>query len=289
MNIHQTESNKKKEELPLSKSEVHVLTGVLGLAKKTIKDICIPLIDVNMLPYDVILDNEVITAINNVGHSRLPVFKDGDRKNLIGVFLVKKLLNVNPENNILLSSLNINEPIIIGSNDSLLSVLNLFQTGKSHLAFVSNNPEELRLNLTRNEKPSNIVAPIGIVTIEDIFEEIINDEIFDEEDNEKGSNALNSSSILYNISMRNSFSLSSKSNGKNITQQAAIINNNVDKKKLLNKFDDIKSYSNEDNKSDGELVQERFFTTYPQKKSMNSSIITPLLIKKYKKNIEGNI
>lgn len=83
-------------EAPLSTDEVTVINGVLGhlheviipvllylryqplltaLAKKTIKDIYIPLEQVDMLSADNFLDEEIITVIDRVGHSRLPVFR----------------------------------------------------------------------------------------------------------------------------------------------------------------------------------------------------------------------
>jgi metal transporter CNNM len=55
-------------------------------------------------------------------------------------------------------------------------VLNLFKTGKSHIALVQ------RVNADGETDPYYEI--IGIITLEDIIEEIIQDEIWDEADKE---------------------------------------------------------------------------------------------------------
>jgi CBS domain containing-hemolysin-like protein len=68
----------------------------------------------------------VIDAIDKLGYSRLPVFEeiqcaspeaDADEitvPNIIGFFLVKKLINVNPNSNKPLSSFPLKQPLVVG-------------------------------------------------------------------------------------------------------------------------------------------------------------------------------
>jgi CBS domain containing-hemolysin-like protein len=55
----------------------------------------------------------------------------------------------------------------------LYDVLDVFQSGKSHLAIVSNNAEKLFHAISVDISPTSDCAPVGIITIEDIFEEIL--------------------------------------------------------------------------------------------------------------------
>ena len=188
----------------LSEGEASVITGVLGLAKIKIKDACVPLAKVNMLSTEQVFDSVTIDAIDKVGHSRLPVFKGTDRQNIVGFFLVKKLLNINPEKAVPLSTLDLNEPIIVSASDSLLDALNILKSGQSHLAVVSERPNELKISMINQKVPSRDCAPIGIITIEDIFEAMIQSQIYDEEDRAKSVHQAEASEALREMSMRSS-------------------------------------------------------------------------------------
>ena len=119
------------DEDPLTNNEVNVITGVLGLAKKCIRDVAIPMSKANMLSSEQVLDSKTIAAIDQVGHSRLPVFRGADTTDIIGFFLVKRLINMNPEKAVPLSEMELKAPLVVGAGQSLLDVLNLFQTGHS--------------------------------------------------------------------------------------------------------------------------------------------------------------
>jgi hypothetical protein len=93
--------------------------------------------------------------------------------------------------------------IFVSADQSLLDVLNIFQAGHSHLALVSEDPEELQYHLLTNTPPKVGCAPIGILSIEDIFEEMLQSEILDEEDLHKGDDP-HASLHLREMSMRSS-------------------------------------------------------------------------------------
>lgn len=145
----------------LTSHEVNVITGVLGLTKILVRDICIPIPKVVMLSSDQILDLETMDVIDKVGFSRLPVFLGGDSTNIIGYLIVKRLIKINPEHGIPLSSIPLTKPVVVGANKTLLDILKIFQSGSRHMAIVSENPKELKRSIAQNTKPPPSAEPIG--------------------------------------------------------------------------------------------------------------------------------
>jgi metal transporter CNNM len=128
----------------LSNAEMEVISGVLQLAQLRVRDVLIPLNKVDMLSSSQIINREIIEIIDQIGHSRLPVFRSDDEKDIIGFFLVKKLMSVNPDESTLLSKFPLIQPIVIGTNQLLMDVMTIFKNGHTHLAIVSKNPKSLR-------------------------------------------------------------------------------------------------------------------------------------------------
>jgi metal transporter CNNM len=77
---------------PLTKDEVSVLKAVLDLRHKTVSDIMTKLDDVFMLPSTGVLNRTTLKSILRAGHSRIPIYAPKNRKNIVGVLLVKQLL-----------------------------------------------------------------------------------------------------------------------------------------------------------------------------------------------------
>lgn len=144
-------------ETPLSKGEVTVITGLLGLAKKTIRDVMIPMESVCTLAYGQVMNKETMSILEQVGHSRIPVCEDWNRETqILGYLLVKKLTMVNPNANIPLSSIEINQPVVVSSSQSLLDVLAIFQEGSAHMALVSEDAEQLQRHMNELRTDYNI-------------------------------------------------------------------------------------------------------------------------------------
>jgi metal transporter CNNM len=176
------DSDDEDGEEPLTGNEVNVITGVLGLSKMTVLNIFTDLNSVNMLSDDQVFDEETVGVIVKCGHSRLPVFKGKDRKNIVGVFRTKTLIGKDPEDSLTMDQFKLTQPLVVGAGQSPLTVLNLFQQGLSHIALVSHDPEGLLAAIESGASPDSSCEPIGIVTLEDVIEAMIQSEIYDEED-----------------------------------------------------------------------------------------------------------
>lgn len=153
----------------LDAQEVNIIIGALKIKKVTVSHVMTRLKDVFMLPLDAIINYQMMLDIIKRGFSRIPVY-DRKRKNLIGLLMVKDLALVNPYSEVTLKSLLsfYKHPLIsVDEGHTLDVLLNHFREGKSHMAFV------------REHRKKDIV---GIVTLEDIIEEVLQVEINDETD-----------------------------------------------------------------------------------------------------------
>lgn len=160
----------------LHNEEVDIISGALELTKKTVADVMTKVNDVFMVPIDSVLNFETVSEIIKRGYSRIPVY-DGDRNNIVSLLNIKDLAFVDPDTNTHLRTLCefYNHPINYVFEDTTLDImLNEFKKGRSHMAFVR------RVNSDEDVDP--FYELLGIVTLEDVIEEIIQSEIIDESD-----------------------------------------------------------------------------------------------------------
>ncbi|KAH8338220.1 hypothetical protein KR074_008441, partial [Drosophila pseudoananassae] len=161
----------------LDKNEVNIISGALELRKKTVADVMTHINDAFMLSLDAILDFETVSDIMNSGYSRIPVF-DGDRKNIVTLLYIKDLAFVDTDDNTPLKTLCefYQNPVHFVFEDYTLDIMfNQFKEGTiGHIAFVH------RVNNEGDGDP--FYETVGLVTLEDVIEELIQAEIVDETD-----------------------------------------------------------------------------------------------------------
>ncbi|GBM07153.1 Metal transporter CNNM4 [Araneus ventricosus] len=165
-----------KEDNNLQNEEVDIISGALELTKKTVADVMTKINDVFMVPITSVLDFETVSEIMKQGYSRIPVY-DGDRSNVVALLSIKDLAFVDPDIQTPLRTLCefYNHPVNFVFEDTTLDVmLNEFKKGRSHLSLVR------RVNNEEDGDP--FYELLGIVTLEDVIEEIIQSEIIDETD-----------------------------------------------------------------------------------------------------------
>uniref|UniRef100_A0A3Q3WGC3 Metal transporter n=1 Tax=Mola mola TaxID=94237 RepID=A0A3Q3WGC3_MOLML len=160
----------------LVKEELNIIQGALELRTKTVEDVLTPLSDCYMLSSDAVLDFCTMSDMMQSGFTRIPVYEN-DRSNIVDILFVKDLAFVDPDDCTPLKTITqfYKHPMHCVFSDTKLDVmLEEFKRGKSHLAVVQ------RVNSEGEGDPFYEV--MGIVTLEDVIEEIIKSEIVDETD-----------------------------------------------------------------------------------------------------------
>ncbi|XP_051539783.1 metal transporter CNNM3-like isoform X1 [Myxocyprinus asiaticus] len=147
-----------------------------ALRTKTVEDILTPLKDCFMLPSTAVLDFSTMSEIMQSGYTRVPVYEE-ERSNIVEILYVKDLALVDPEDRTPMTTITkfYNHPLHFVFNDTKLdAMLEEFKKGNSHLAIVQ------KVNNEGEGDPFYEV--LGLVTLEDVIEEIIKSEILDESD-----------------------------------------------------------------------------------------------------------
>ena len=148
-----------------TKEEQKILEGIVTFGNTDTKQVMRPRIDIFALNEKMKFP-EVILEIKKNGYSRIPVFSE-NMDNVLGVLYVKDLLPYLDRKSFNWMSL-IREPYFVPENKKLDDLLLEFQEKKNHLAVVVDE----------------YGGTSGIVTLEDIIEEIVGDisDEFDDED-----------------------------------------------------------------------------------------------------------
>ncbi|WFD33552.1 cell agglutination protein Mam3 [Malassezia cuniculi] len=153
----------------LNEDEVTIIRAVLELNDKTLKDVMTPIEDVFTLPSDHILDQDAVEELVKLGYSRVPIHAPNRPDAILGMLLVKRLIQYDPEDSWPVSRFTLTPLPEASPELNLLDAINYMQVGRSHMILVSQHPGEA-------------TGALGVVTLEDIIEEMIGEEIVDETD-----------------------------------------------------------------------------------------------------------
>ena len=175
-----------------SRDEKNMLKSILDLDEITVGSIMIPRKDIFSLPANINFNN-LIEKLDESPHSRIPIWEKNP-ENIIGVFHVRRLISQkNPDPKKFNIKLLCQKPWFIPESTKLDNQLMEFKKRKEHFSIVVDEYGEF----------------LGIVTLEDIIEEIVGD-IDDEQDmlkiskKVKGIKSLSPSNFLVkgNVSIR---------------------------------------------------------------------------------------
>jgi len=187
--------------------EVTMMQGALTMTTKRAADVCTPLRRMYALPSDTVLDENQMVEIWARGYSRVPVYRANpvadasskaaggtslssfeDVHSIVGVLLVRHLIVVDSTENRPLSTLPLVQPSCVSPSMHLVDLLNLFQSscrrgsGGLHQAIVCAWPNLATSALERGESIPKEAGVVGIITLEDVVEVLLQEEIYDETD-----------------------------------------------------------------------------------------------------------
>jgi len=206
MDIHPNDENDTapRGEMGLNDEQANLMISALEIKEKKVLSFMIPIKQVFMIDYDDILDKYKLSHILDKGYSRIPVYSNHNKNDIVGLLRIKQLIGVDFNQNKSLRQLGIElrKPIVVSPFVSIIDLLREFRKGKSHMAFITEQVEDLqnKFGLSRsnsikrdftkvflygNEFELSNIFVLGIITLEDIIEKMINLDILDEDDYEK--------------------------------------------------------------------------------------------------------
>lgn len=150
-----------KDYLPLDEQKIYM--NMLQLAEKRVYEVMTPKEEIFAIDIKTPLD-EIIDKIRNVKYSRIPVYKD-NIDNIIGIIYTKDLIVAMQNKELILIEDLIRQVYYVIDTARTIDVLKKFKQGQHHMAIVINE----------------YGSTVGLVTIEDIIEELVG-EIYDEYD-----------------------------------------------------------------------------------------------------------
>lgn len=150
---------------PLSLNEVKVIKGALEMDDKQVNMAFTPLENVFAMEINTKLDKDTFQKIKETSLSRIPVYEK-DLANFKGYVIVKKLIGIVPDGQLTLKDMDLFPFMTVSETNPLWQTLNNFIVNRHHLALVENSEGHI----------------IGLISLEDILEELLKREIVDETD-----------------------------------------------------------------------------------------------------------
>ena len=146
-----------------------MLEGVLRMADMSASDVMVVAPRMDLLSIDAPYD-ELLGAVIHTAHSRFPVY-EGSRDNIIGILMAKDLLKLQRAPELNLRTL-LRPAVFVPESKRLNELLRDFRSNRNHLAMVIDE----------------FGQTAGLVTIEDVLEEIVGEieDEFDDHDEESG-------------------------------------------------------------------------------------------------------
>lgn len=169
---------------PLERTEVRAVEGALNLKTMCALDVYTPIRQIYAVPEDLELSKQNIAAIYGEGYSRVPVYdpKGKGHSAMKGILMTRQLIMIDWDDERTVSSLPIYIPPCVSPRMNLIRLLHLLRKGGSLIAFVCASPHIAERALDEGRAIPPEAGFMGLVTLQDVLESVIQERIYDEED-----------------------------------------------------------------------------------------------------------
>jgi metal transporter CNNM len=172
--------------------EVVMIEGALRMKTSVAIDVYTPLRQIFAIPETLRLGERAMVQIYASGYSRIPVYRPKadrpkDKTAILGILLSKQLIVLNQSDARAVSSMPLYTPLCVSPQTPLVELVNLFQTGGQalkggHLALVCARPRVGNEALAHGDPLPEKAGLMGIITLEDVIENLLQEQIYDEND-----------------------------------------------------------------------------------------------------------
>lgn len=147
----------------ITKNEIDMAVHSLTFGDKLVRDVLVPFSQVKLVNITDSLGPVLMDELHDSGHSRFPVF-DGKKTNVVAILYLHDLMQEQHGGRV--KDIAHKQVVYVHEEQSLYQTLQAFLKTKRHLFVVVNQFEEM----------------VGVITIEDVLEQIIGKPIVDEFD-----------------------------------------------------------------------------------------------------------
>ena len=172
----------------LTAADMRVIKGALTYQDQTVQDVMASLKSVFALPLDTELNKDAVLSILSNGHTRIPIYS-GDRTNVVALLFAKDLLGIGFEHRLPLSRVlesfdAYNRVHWVKPDLKLNEALQMCQRLHAHMLVVGADAGPPGSRAASGLEPSVAegTGALGIVTMEDFIEQILQENIVDEHD-----------------------------------------------------------------------------------------------------------
>jgi len=163
---------------PLHPTEVDVIEGALQMKTKLAMDVFTPLNKLYAIPETMTLDKSNISNVYGQGFSRVPVYvpdpdDEHNQTRVLGYLVTRSLIMVDWDDNRAVSTLALQRPVCVNPRINLVDLLHILQSEGPIMTFVCARPDLANRALDKELPIPAEAGFIGIVTLEDIMESIL--------------------------------------------------------------------------------------------------------------------
>lgn len=148
----------------ITKDELYIVEHALQFGEKRVDEVMTPKRVVKLVATTDMIGPVLLKELHDSGHSRFPVYKD-NQDDLVGTLYIRDALGAKAGG--FVKDLMRKEVFYVNQDQNLARVLDAFIKTKHHQFVVVNNFAEI----------------VGVITIEDVIEQVIGKQIIDEFDN----------------------------------------------------------------------------------------------------------